>query len=130
MGIIDSLRRLLANKANEPQDSATATIEPGKVFPWHKAVTITALDPLMISLPSAILDDDVPIGSVVQGSEDMQFGTFEGDDAHVYLRLRPGQYARITRSAEAQAFAVPGGPETPRVRLDGLIAARSPKPGP
>ena len=77
-----------------------ATQPPGEVFPWPRGTTLTSLDEAVLALPKAILGPEEPIGSVIQGDDDM--GVNIPDQGEVlYLRLRPGMSVTLSKSCQA-----------------------------
>lgn len=65
-----------------------ATFMPGDSFNWPADTTITSLDECTLALPADIVGQDVPIGKVIAGDDEMGFNMPNGENK-IYLRLMP-----------------------------------------
>ena len=82
---------------------------------------LTALDELVLALPTAILDDR-PIGSIVFGADDMQFNMPPDGDTF-YIKLMPQMSVSLAKSCESYIVADDNRPrrmllKSPRSRLN------------
>jgi hypothetical protein len=123
VGLLDALKSLLRPTPKPPGDVGEATVTPGEVFTWHADARITAIDEVTLALPAAILEKDTPIGQIIEGPDSMGIalpGVMGNDANRILLRLRPGEWAVLHRSAQAQVMG-PAGARM-RVRVSGLEA--------
>lgn len=72
----------------------------GEMFQWPKSVRLRAIDPLIIALPSALIANDEPIGSVILGDDDVEIGMPPGED-RILLRFQKGTTVWLTKASQA-----------------------------
>jgi hypothetical protein len=81
-------------------DELIATQPHGEVFPWPKGAVLTAVDELVLALPTALFDKDRPMGEFVFGPADMQMNIPpEGDT--FFVRLTPGMSITLAKSVQS-----------------------------
>jgi hypothetical protein len=73
-------------------------------FPWPKGAVITAIDDLVLALPTALFEMDRPMGEFVFGSEDMELSMPPESDTF-FLRLRCGMSVSLAKSCECYIVA-------------------------
>jgi hypothetical protein len=88
----------------KPKTSATGEVvvtQPhGQVFPWPKGAVLTAVDELVLALPTAMLDKDRPMGELVFGPADMQLNIPPESDTFL-VRLMPGMSISLAKSVQS-----------------------------
>ncbi|WP_404309309.1 hypothetical protein [Neorhodopirellula lusitana] len=95
--MLDFIRRLFSSQP------PVASQPPGDVFPWPANQPLTALDAATIALPTALIDADESIGSVIRGPDDMGFSAPDGD--LIFIRVTAGMTVSVAKSC--QAYVVP-----------------------
>ena len=82
---------------------------PGEVFELTQRTALTAVDEVVIALPTALLNGDGPMSSFMSGPDDMQISIPpEGDT--FFIRLRPGMTVSLAKSVRSYVVAEDGRP--------------------
>lgn len=88
----------------KPQAATTGELiaaQPhGEVFPWPKGAVLTAVDELVLALPTALFDKERPMSEFVFAPDDAQMNIPpEGDT--FFIRLMPGMSISLAKSAQS-----------------------------
>lgn len=112
------LRRKLC--ASEPLgDTAAgriATQPHGEIFPWPRGTLLTAVDEVVLALPTALLESDRPISEFVFGPDDMEISIPPGSETF-FIRLTPGMSISLTKSVQASVVSEDLAPR--RIQVNG-----------
>ena len=97
-----------------PTGGLIATQPHGDVFPWPKGAVLTAVDELVLALPTALFDKDRPMGEFLFCNDDVQINIPpEGDT--FFIRLLPGQSISLAKSV--QSYVVSEDQEPRRIKV-------------
>jgi len=73
--------------------------EPNEPFCLCAGVKLRAVDEMIITLPTAILGENEPIGSVIKCDDDAKINMPQNDN-NFYVWLKPGMEISLTKSCE------------------------------
>lgn len=77
-----------------------ATQPHGEIFAWPKGAVITAVDEVVIGLPTALLDKTRPLGELVFVPDDANVN-IPPEGATFFVRLMPGMSISLAKSVQA-----------------------------
>jgi hypothetical protein len=86
----------------------------GEIFPWPKGAVLTAIDELVLALPTALFGDR-PMGESLFTPDDAQINVPpEGDT--FFVRLMPGMSISLAKSVQSYVVSEDGKPRRISVR--------------
>jgi len=102
--MLSALKKLFQPKAAE--DGQVAMQPPGQPFPWPSGTRLTALETVVIAIPTAALGAEEKIGSVVLGDADIEIRLPQKPgDPHIFLRLKEGSSVSLSKSVQGMVVA-------------------------
>lgn len=99
---------------------------PGEPFKWASVYTLTALEPVVLGLPAALVAPGEMLGSAINGDDDMQVGHDPSRPDLILVRLAPGMSVSIARSCQAVVLSDDRTPVALRMTLTGGPGAQHP----
>ena len=85
----------------------------GEVFPWPKNTVLRVLDPLILAIPAAVLEQDEVLSAVIHCDDNAEIAIPEEDDK-IYIRMQPGMRVSLTKNVQAVVIACSEGDQTPK----------------
>jgi hypothetical protein len=99
-----------------PAGEVAASQPPGEVFPWPKGAVLTAVDELVLAIPTALFDPGRPMDEFVFASADAELNVPPGGDTFL-IRLKPGMSVSLAKSVQSFIVADDKTPRRLRVKM-------------
>jgi hypothetical protein len=81
-----------------------ASQPPGEIFPWPKGAALTALEEIVLALPTALLEKNRPMGEFVFGPDDME-ANMPPDADTFFIRLAPQMTVSLAKPCQSYVVA-------------------------